>query len=84
MELENIKQLYEDSRQLLLSTEPLNERLTGIRNPQLKETIKEYLQTVQSDLLILTDFLFELFNCEDETEIEFLMETNSDINELVN
>jgi len=84
MELENIKQLYEDSRQLLLSTEPLNERLTGINIPRLKETLKDYLHTVQSDLLILTDFLFELFNCEDETEIEFLIETNRDINELIN
>lgn len=84
MELENIKQLYEDSRQLLINTEPLNEKLTGINNPQLKETLKEYLHTVQSDLLILTDFLFELFNCEDETEIKFLIETNRDINELVN
>lgn len=84
MELENIKQLYEDSRQLLLSTEPLNEKLTGIRNPQLRETLKEYLQTVQSDLLILTDLLFELITCEDESEIEFLIEANKDINELVN
>lgn len=84
MELENIKQLYEDSRQLLLNTEPLTEKLTGIRNPQLKEALKEYIYTVQNDLLILTDLLFELFNCEDESEIKFLIETNRDINELVN
>jgi len=83
MELENIKQLYEHSRQLLINTETLNEKLTGIIHPQLKETLKEYLHTVQSDLLILTDLLFELFNCEDETEIESLIETNRDINELI-
>lgn len=84
MELENIKQLYEDSRQLLINTEPVNDKLNGIRNPQLKETLKEYLHTVQSDLLILTDLLFELITCEDESEIEFLIEANKDINELVN
>ncbi|MBZ0180539.1 MAG: hypothetical protein K8F36_14735 [Melioribacteraceae bacterium] len=84
MESDNIKQLYEDSRQLLINTEPLTERLTGIRNPQLKETLKDYVHTVQSDLLILTDLLFELITCEDETEIEFLINTNRDINELVN
>lgn len=84
MELENIKQLYEDCRELLINTEPLNEKLNNLRNSKLKETLKEYLHTVQSDLMILTDLLFELITCEDESEIEFLINTNRDINELVN
>jgi len=58
--------------------------LEQVNNPQLKEKLIEIFRTVQSDLMIMTDFLYELMNCESESDIEFLLDLNSDINEVIN
>jgi len=84
MKSENIQSLYETCRTILINTEPISVQLEQVNNPQLKEKLIEIFRTVQSDLMIMTDFLYELMNCESESDIEFLLDLNSDINEVIN
>ena len=77
MDLSNLLQLYESNRILLLKTEPITKAIEQIKNPQLKEKLIELSQTVQCDLLILTDFLYEATQCETESDIDLLLEINS-------
>ena len=76
MQEEIINSLYSSCREILLNTEPISKEIERITNPQLRESIKEIFRTAQTDLLILTDFLIEVMNCENESDLEMLLELN--------
>ena len=84
MESNNIQTLYEECRTILINTEPISYKLDFIKQPQLREKLVEMFRTAQSDLMILTNFLYELMNCETESDIEYLIDLYGDINELIN
>jgi hypothetical protein len=67
-----------------MNTEPVSKEIEIIPNSQLREKLFEIFRTAQSDLLILTDILFEIMNCESESDLEILLDLNSDINEMIN
>jgi len=79
-----INTLYESCRLILMNTEPVSKEIEIIPNSQLREKLFEIFRTAQSDLLILTDILFEIMNCESESDLEILLDLNSDINEMIN
>ena len=68
--------LYESCRAALINTEQMSNEIENLTYPVLKESIKEYFQTVQTDIMILTDFLVELMNCGSEADLELLLELN--------
>lgn len=78
-----INLLYESSRQELVNSDSLIKEITSINHPQLKERLLEITRTIQADLLILVDYLFELSNCVTDDDIEALLELH-DIEELRN
>ncbi len=75
--------IYESTRSLLLSTEPISKKIDEISHSKLRDRLQEIFRTCQADLLILNDFLIEIINCETEEEIEFLIENNTEFTELV-
>ena len=78
MENEKLIQIYEGVRSILLNSESISEQISKLTHTQLKERLIELNRTAQSDLLILTDFLIELMNCETESDLDFLLELTSD------
>ena len=84
MDSNNVLKLYEGSRSLMVNTEPIAKAIDQITNPQLKEKLFELSRTIQCDLLILTDFLYEVAQCETESDLELLLEINSVFIEPIN
>jgi len=68
--------LYEESRKILFSTDPIEKKIKRISksNPQLSKKLDEINKTFQADLLIFTDTINQLINCEDENEMKELIE----------
>jgi hypothetical protein len=59
---ESIDLLYEDTRQCLLISERLDQNLSEINRSNIKLMITELIKTIQTDLLILLEFLGDLNN----------------------
>lgn len=78
MENEKLIQIYESVRSVLLNSECISTQITTLTHLQLKERLTDLNRTVQSDLLILTDFLIELMNCENDSDLDYLLELTSD------
>jgi hypothetical protein len=84
MQEEIINTFYEYCRSILMNNELVDKEIEKISNPQLRKRITEIFQIAQSDMLILTDFLIEVMNCESESDLEMLLDLNQDINEVIN
>lgn len=82
MENEKLVQIYESVRSILLNTESISGQIATLTHSQLKERLTDLNRTVQSDLLILTDFLIEVMNCESDSDLDFLLELTSDTNNI--
>jgi len=73
--------LYSDCRGLLLSADSISKKIKVIDHQLIKEKLTLLIQTCQADLLIITDFIYELELCENEGDLKLLLETygnNSD------
>jgi hypothetical protein len=81
---ELIQLVYEDSRQLLLSTTRIEENISEIKNLKVKYRLSEMIKTVQADLMISIEFIYEVMQCDSETEIESLIDSYNPQNEIVN
>jgi len=71
--------IYENTRTLLINTEPIAKEISRITHPQLREELQQIFRTCQADILILNDFLIEIINCETEEEINYLLENNYEL-----
>ena len=71
-----INSIYESCRALLMYSESMAEEIGNISNLKLRESLREYLQTAQANILTLADFSVELLNCESELDLETLLELN--------
>ena len=83
MEQEFIQMLYEDFRNILLQTEPINGKLELIKNQQLRQKLIEAYRTIQADLMIMMDYLINAMECETETDLELFLESIEEPNEMV-
>lgn len=70
---EKLNPIYEQSRSLLLQSEPLSGQIEKIPHPQLKEKLTEIALTCQADLLILNDVLISAMECETDSDIELIL-----------
>lgn len=84
MEEESIQMLYEDFRNILLQTEPINNKLEQLTNPLLRQRLIEACRTVQADLMIMMDYLFNVLECETESDLELFLESINNTGEMVN
>lgn len=70
---ELIQLVYEDSRQLLISTGRIEENIAEIQNLKVKYRLSEMIKTVQADLMILIEFLYEINNVDFDSDLEMLL-----------
>lgn len=73
METEKLNSLYELTRTYLIHSEAIEQGINELKNKRLKEHLIEMLHTCQADILIINDFLFEASTCEDETDLNYLI-----------
>ena len=77
--------LYEEVRNILLQTERIQNQIAELKHKRLYEVLSEMLKTCQADLMVFLDTVYELEQCESDSEINELMESYSDCeNETVN
>ncbi|NWF90967.1 MAG: hypothetical protein HXY50_16090 [Ignavibacteriaceae bacterium] len=65
--------LYEETRQLLINSNRIGEKIAQLENQKVKRTISEMVKTVQADLLILLELLGDIsssLECEWEEIIQ--------------
>lgn len=80
MENYKVSELYEMTRNHLMNSEEIERSIEGLKHKRLKEHLTEMLHAFQVDLLTLSDFLFELTTCEDENDIDYLLQCAEDDN----
>jgi len=73
-----IQELYESTRCLLLSTENIGNSVKEIKNARLKNHLTEMLNTCIADLAIINGLLFEISTCENDSDIDFLINCADD------
>jgi hypothetical protein len=76
--------VYEDCRQLILSTGRIEENISEIKNLKLKNKMLDMIKTVQADLMISIEFIYEVMQCDTETDLESLFDSYNQQNEVVN
>lgn len=74
----SIAEIYESVRCLLLSTESIGNSINELKNDRLKNYLNKILQCLQSEGLILTDLLFEISTCIDDSDIDSLIDCAAD------
>lgn len=76
---EQLNNLYEQTRNYLLQSEATERSISEIKHSKLKQHLTETLKTVQADLLILNETVYNAMMCESESELEeFLSEGQDD------
>ncbi|MBA4405701.1 hypothetical protein C0389_00335 [bacterium] len=70
---EELNPIFEQSRSLLLQSEPISTQIEKITHPQLKAKLREVARTCQADLLILNDVLIGAMECETDSDIELIL-----------
>jgi len=65
--------IFEQSRTLLLQSEPMTNQIDKITHPQLKAKLIDVALSYQADLLILNDILISAMDCENDSEIELIL-----------
>lgn len=82
METEKLNNLYELTRNYLINSEAIERSISEIKNSKLSQHLTETLKTVQADLLILNETVYNAMSCEDETELnDFLSSEQDDFEE---
>jgi HAMP domain-containing protein len=76
--------IYEDNRLLLISTGRIEENISEIQNLRVKYRLSEMIKTVQADLMISIEFIYEVMQCDTENEIESLLERFNQQNDMDN
>ena len=70
---EELNPIYEQSRSLLIQSEPLIKQIERITHARLKTELIEISRTFQSDLLLLNDVLIGAMECQNESDIELIL-----------
>lgn len=70
---EELNPIYEQSRSLLLQSEPISGQIEKVTHPQLKDKLTEVVHTCQADLLILNDVLINAMDCETDSDLESIL-----------
>jgi hypothetical protein len=82
MEIEDLNNIYESTRTLLLNSEPILKLIEVFQNKNLKNRLKELLQITQTDLLVLIDFVYECTMCELDNDLDFFLNGDDYTNEV--
>lgn len=71
---DEINIIYENSKQLLLQTDGLDNSIKKLDNLRLKYICSLKLNIVQESIMNLLEFCYEVLQCEEESELLSLIE----------
>jgi hypothetical protein len=77
---EEIKILYESTRNMLQQTEALEKSIKQITHKKLAQVLIELIKNLQADLLVLLDIIWQCENCETKYDVDELIECFSESN----
>ncbi len=77
--MENFRDLnlYKDARSILMQTERIKDSIQEIKHKQLQESLLDMLKTCQADLMILLDTVYQVEQCETDSDLNEFLEIYS-------
>lgn len=69
-----IDNLYETTKRLMTNIADMEADLKKIRNQKLRHHLEEMQKCCIVEVMLMSDFLFEVSTCENQDEINFLVE----------
>lgn len=73
---EEILIFYEFLRSLIIQSEELRKRILNVSDVRLKEFFLEHLETCQADLLEFYNLLYDLINCNNQDDFNYIISLN--------
>jgi len=78
METEKLNNLYEVTRNYLMRSDAIEQRINELKNKRLKGKLIEMLRTLQADALVISSFILDCSLCEDNSDIDSLIDCAAD------
>ncbi len=75
---EQLNNIYEQTRNYLLQSEEIEQSISEIKHSKLRQHLTETLKTVQADLLILNETVYNAMMCEDESDLDYFLSSEQD------